>query len=133
MIVRMSLHVEECTAMSTEHSNPSFRDFGKRLLYCFLQTFTPRSALRITSSLLAPTAVAAASESDFNFKRNTPATKWTEALPLVNERIGAMVALWEAERLLDQRKHPLSGSPFRSGRFGPALQKDSDRTNSARR
>ena len=53
-----------------------------------------RSAVRIASILLAAgalNAVAGASESDFNLTYDKPATKWTEALPLGNGRIGTMV------------------------------------------
>jgi len=52
-----------------------------------------RSAVRsaILVAAIAPTIAAAASDSDFKLTYDKPATKWTEALPLGNGRIGAMV------------------------------------------
>jgi alpha-L-fucosidase 2 len=53
-----------------------------------------RFGVRIALVLVAGTAVnvaAGASESDINLTYDKPATKWTEALPLGNGRIGAMV------------------------------------------
>jgi hypothetical protein len=64
----VSLQVKEYTSMLTEHSNPRLRDFGKRLPSCFVQIFAARFVLRIAFSLLAATAAAAASESDFSLK-----------------------------------------------------------------
>jgi alpha-L-fucosidase 2 len=50
--------------------------------------------VKLALAVVAATALsvaAGASESDFNLTYDKPATKWTEALPLGNGRIGAMV------------------------------------------
>jgi alpha-L-fucosidase 2 len=65
--------------------------------------------------LLAATAqsvAAGASESDFNLTYDKPATKWTEALPLGNGRIGAMVfGGTERERLQINESTLWGGGP----------------------
>lgn len=45
----------------------------------------------ILVAAIAPTITAATSDSDYKLTYDKPATKWTEALPLGNGRIGAMV------------------------------------------
>jgi alpha-L-fucosidase 2 len=47
--------------------------------------------LAIMVAGIAPTIAGAASDSDSKLTYDRPATRWTEALPLGNGRIGAMV------------------------------------------
>ncbi|MBZ5516319.1 MAG: glycoside hydrolase family 95 protein, partial [Acidobacteriia bacterium] len=71
--------------------------------------------LKLALVVVAATALSVAAgafESDFNLTYDKPATKWTEALPLGNGRIGAMVfGGTEEERLQINESTLWGGGP----------------------